>query len=261
MLNVSSKAKERLNVTKKPPQSFGTPLRIIATTVAIFLFSQLLAALLVELVISVSKASDTSLVESATAQFFYILLAELGAVWLIFRVLKRRGLSRAQIGLGRHPKLSDVVKALLGFGTFFVLLIAAQALLALIFPELNNNQEQDIGFNDLKTSFDHTLAFIALVFLPPIGEEILVRGYLYSGLRKHWKILPAMVVTSLLFGAAHLQTGSGAQLLWAAALDTFILSIILVYLREKTGALYAGMLVHALNNFIAFGVHFRGMLF
>jgi membrane protease YdiL (CAAX protease family) len=42
--------------------------------------------------------------------------------------------------------------------------------------------------------------------------------------------------------------------MWAAAFDTFILSVVLVYLREKTGALYAGMLVHMLNNLLAFFV-------
>jgi membrane protease YdiL (CAAX protease family) len=85
----------------------------------------------------------------------------------------------------------------------------------------------------------------------------LVRGYLYSGLRKSWKFLPALLVTSLLFGLAHLQLGSGAAVLWAAGVDTFTLSLVLVYLRETTGALYAGMLVHSLNNLIAFGVHFH----
>jgi membrane protease YdiL (CAAX protease family) len=58
-----------------------------------------------------------------------------------------------------------------------------------------------------------------------------------------------------------LQTGQGASLLWAAGVDTFVLSLVLVYLREKTGALYAGMLVHSLNNLIAFGVHFHGLIF
>jgi membrane protease YdiL (CAAX protease family) len=32
---------------------------------------------------------------------------------------------------------------------------------------------------------------------------------------------------------------------------------VLCFLRERTGALYAGMLVHMLNNLIAFGVHFK----
>jgi len=62
------------------------------------------------------------------------------------------------------------------------------------------------------------------------------------------------MVTSLVFGLAHLEFGSGGPLVWAAAIDTFLLSIILVYLRERTGALYAGILLHMLNNFIAFFV-------
>jgi membrane protease YdiL (CAAX protease family) len=68
---------------------------------------------------------------------------------------------------------------------------------------------------------------------------------------------PAVVVTSLFFGAAHLELGSGGPLVWAAAVDTFLLSVVLCFLRERSGALYAGMLVHMANNLVAFGVHFK----
>jgi uncharacterized protein len=85
----------------------------------------------------------------------------------------------------------------------------------------------------------------------------LVRGYLFSGLRMVWRFWPAVLVTSLFFGAAHLEFGSGGPLVWAAAIDTFILSAVLCFLRERTGALYAGIAVHMLNNLIAFGVHFK----
>jgi membrane protease YdiL (CAAX protease family) len=251
-----------LRLNTKLPKTFGSPTRVIATCVAKFLFSQVIAEALVGLILTATNSSTggaASLLESAPAQFFYVLLAELGAVLFVFYVLKRRGLSLSKIGLGRRPQVKDVGKALLGFGIFFLLLIVSGLLVSLLFPQLNADQTQDVGFNDLKTSLDYTIAFVALVFLPPIGEEILVRGYLYSGLRTYWKILPAMVVTSLIFGAAHLQTGSGVELLWIAAIDTFVLSVVLVYLRENTGALYAGMLVHGLNNMIAFGVHFRGL--
>ena len=83
-----------------------------------------------------------------------------------------------------------------------------------------------------------------------------MRGYLYTGLRKRWSFVVAGLATSILFGAAHLLTGYSG-LLWAAAVDTFVLSIFLVYLREKTGALYAGMGLHALNNVLAFLVYFH----
>jgi membrane protease YdiL (CAAX protease family) len=99
------------------------------------------------------------------------------------------------------------------------------------------------------------------VVLAPIAEEILMRGYLYTSLRAHWKFVPSLLVTSLLFGLAHLQSGDNGALIWMAALNTFLLSIALVYLREKTGALYASIMVHSMNNFLAFAIHFHQSLF
>jgi membrane protease YdiL (CAAX protease family) len=72
-----------------------------------------------------------------------------------------------------------------------------------------------------------------------------------------WRFWPAVLVTSLFFGAAHLELGTGGPIVWAAAIDTFLLSVVLCFLRERTGALYAGMAVHMVNNLIAFGIHFK----
>jgi membrane protease YdiL (CAAX protease family) len=270
MSNASSEATAKSGFLRRkkrePAGNFGPALLVFATTILIFIISQLIAAFIIELVSAVlhhgsAPGGDTYLSISATADFFYVLLAETLSIWLVFKVVKARGLKLGAIGLGRRPKWNDLIKALLGFGVFYALLIVAGLILSLIFPNLNTNQTQDIGFNTLNNSLDHVLAFVALVFLPPLGEETLVRGYLYSGLRARWRFVPAMLATSLLFGIAHLQTGQGASLLWAAGVDTFVLSLVLVYLRESTGALYAGMLVHSVNNLIAFGVHFRGLIF
>jgi membrane protease YdiL (CAAX protease family) len=144
----------------------------------------------------------------------------------------------------------------LGFAAFYGLLIIAGVIINAFAPNVNNEQ-QNLGFNNINTSTQNLLAFISLVALPPLGEEVLVRGYLYSGLRMVWRFWPALLVTSLLFGAAHLEFGAGGPLVWAAAIDTLLLSIVLCFLRERTGALYAGMAVHLLNNLIAFGVHFK----
>jgi membrane protease YdiL (CAAX protease family) len=217
-------------LTKKPAKkaesgNFGEPLRVILTTIGIFLLTQLLAAFLVELCIGAFEHNTDpggSLTSSAPAQFFYILMAE----------------------------------GLIGFAAFFALLVVINGILSQIFPSLNSEQ-QDVGFNTLNSALDQVLALLALVILPPLGEETLVRGYLYSGLRSKWKFAPAMIVTSLLFGFAHLELGSGASAVWAAGIDTFVLSLVLVYLRESTNALYAGMLVHGLNNLSAFTVHFH----
>lgn len=245
----------------KPVNKFGNPLLVIANVLIIFILSQLAAAFIAGAILSAihPHANFNDLINnSAPGEFLYVILAEAMAVGLVLMVLKNRGLGLANIGLGRRPRWGDLKKAVIGFFVFYALLIVANLVLSQIFPALNSNQTQDVGFNHLNGSIDQIVAFAALVILPPLGEEPLVRGYLYTGLRSRWKFWSAAVVTSLLFGAAHLDTGSGPAALWSAGLDTFILSLVLVYLREKSGALYAGMLVHMLNNMVAFGVHFHG---
>jgi membrane protease YdiL (CAAX protease family) len=249
---------------KDTSRDCGNPLRIIATALAIFIISQIVAIFLVGLALAFMHPHgniSNILNNSAGAQFIYILIAESLAVALVLRVIRTRGLSLKVIGLGRKPRWNDAVKAILGFLVFYALLIGVTAIATLLIPSLNTNQTQDVGFNNLGGFLDYMLAFMALVILPPLGEETLMRGYLYSGLRSRWAFYPAMLLTSLLFGLAHLSTGNGSAALWIAGIDTFVLSVVLVYLREKTGALYACMLVHCLNNLVAFGVHFHGMMF
>jgi membrane protease YdiL (CAAX protease family) len=241
----------------KEPKSYenlGGPWRVILTTVAIFLLSQVIAAFIAELGLALlHQNTSPGLDNSIAAQFVYVLIAEGLAAWLVIKIVRRRGLDLDFIGLGRRPAASDLTKAMIGFGIFYLLLIVASVLVSSLSPDINN-QKQNLGFTNIHSSNDNLLAFLALVILPPLGEEVLIRGYLYSGLRKIWRFGTALLVTSLIFGIAHLEIGSGSPLVWGAALDTFLLSIVLVYLRERTGALYAGMLVHMLNNLIAFFV-------
>lgn len=242
--------------SKKLPKSFGGWARVILTTFVIFLLSQFVAAFIIQLLLYIIYGPHTHLLDSsAGAQFFYVLLAESLAAGLTIYIVRRRGLSFSSIGLGRKPNLRDLWRALGGFLAFYAILLAFGFLFTLLFPHVNLDQKQDVGFNGLTSSMDHILAFISLVVIPPLGEETLIRGYLYSGLRSSMRFAPALLITSGLFGLAHLTGGVNSAVIWVAAADTFILSVVLVYLREKTGALYAGILVHMLNNVIAFSVY------
>ncbi len=242
-----------------PPKSFGSPIRAVLNALLIFVLSQLIAALIVEIssaLLLPRPIYGSVLNYSAMAQFFYILIAEGLAVVAVLWLVKRRGLPLSQIGWGRRLRSRDFTMAVGGFLTFFVLLIVVTASLTALIPSYNVQQVQDVGFKTVSVGLDKVLAFVALVVLPPLGEEFLIRGYLYSALRSRWSFAAAGLATSLLFGAAHLLTGQDG-ILWAAAVDTFMLSLVLVYLREKTGALYAGMMVHGLNNVLAFSVYFQ----
>lgn len=263
----SHKSEEITNSESRSPTSgnFGHPVRAIANALLIFIISQLIAAFLIELFAALYlnlNPGDSVLSYSAIAQFFYILIAEGLAVAAVLWILKGRHLNLLDIGWGRRLQSRDFKLAIGGFIIFFVLLVVVNATLTALIPSWNAQLEetQDVGFKTVTVAADKILAFMALVVLPPLGEEILMRGYLYSVLRSRWSFVAAGLVTSALFGAAHLLTGADG-LLWAAAIDTFILSLVLVYLREKSGALYAPIMVHGLNNVLAFAVYFHATLF
>ena len=254
-----SKANSQFPIPNSAPKArFGGPVRVILTTFVIFLVSQFVAAFLLQIAFGIIHPGNKNILDqSVVAQFFYILLAEGLAITSVLLILRRRGLRLKSIGFGRHVQWSDVKLAALGLVVFYGLLLAVTAILTLIIPSYNAGAPQDVGFNVLSTPLDQIIALIALVILPPLGEETLMRGYLYSGLRSRLKFWQAMLITSLLFGAVHLSTGVNGAL-WAAGVNTFILSVVLVYLRERTGALYAPIMVHSANNLIAFVAHFHG---
>lgn len=170
---------------------------------------------------------------------------------LLYWFVKKQRSSFGQLGLVA-PRLRDLGYALLAVvpyvAGYAVLLLAATAL----FPGLNADQEQQLGFNPGQDQVALLLTFLCLVILPPLVEELTMRGFLFTGLLGHFKFVPVALITSVMFAVAHLQFDNDAPLLWVAAIDTFVLSLILCYLRYKTGSLWAGIILHALKNGVAF---------
>lgn len=199
-----------------------------------------------------NQKSHDWLTGSVSAQFIYILLAESLVIGSIYALLRHYKVGWASIGLGRLPKWGDVGSALLVVIPYYLIFMAMTYFASTYIPSFNADQQQQIGFNNVHGGFSLTMTFISLVILPPLAEEIMVRGFLYSSLKKAMKIIYAAIITSLIFGAAHLPEGGAAGPLWIGALDTFILSLFLIYLREKTGSLWSSMTLHAIKNGLAF---------
>ena len=189
---------------------------------------------------------------SVPAQFVFIFLAETLTVGAIYLFLKRRyRLGLAAIGLQR-PSWLDAAYGVSAYVPYFVLYLLIIVGVKHFVPGLNTDQTQDIGFNHVHDGLQLTLTFLSLVVFVPLAEEIMVRGFLYSTLKKALPTVYAVLLTSGLFAAAHLQEGGGAGLLWIGALDTFVLSLVLIYLREKTGSLWASITLHAIKNGVAY---------
>lgn len=233
-----------------------TPLEAVSITIAIYFIAQLVVAIAVAIIgkwqgISVENLSDQ--IEASPAKSFaYVLAVEALTIGLLYKFMKRRQTPWKAIGLIK-PRLVDVGWAVLGFGIYFVTYgMIVYSIIKSYVPQIDTDQQQQLGFDTSTTGPALIFIFLALVILPPLVEEILVRGFLFTGLKSKMKIIPAAIITSLVFGAAHLQWGSGAALLWSAAVDTFMLSLVLVFLRHKSGSLWPGIGLHFIKNGIAF---------
>ncbi len=238
----------------KDKPAFWDPIQTIILTVGVYLSSQLVASfiiLTVPLLFGLSGAGLNSWLEDPVGQFIFIFLIEGLVLLMLWRLLKRKHSSFKDIGLA-WPGLKDIGLAVLGFGVYFLLYLVIAVAAKAIFPSLNFEQQQQVGFETARANWELILVFFSLVVMPPLVEEILARGFLYTGLKTKWPRWVAVLVTSALFAIAHLQFGSGAPLLWVAAIDTFTLSLVLIYLREKTGNLGAPIALHMLKNGLAF---------
>lgn len=199
--------------------------------------------------------SEAWLQNSSLAQFITIVGIESCLVGGVFALLKIRGLGMKAIGLA-WPKLMDLAYAIAGFIVYLVVYAGISEVVRVTLPQVNLDQKQNIGFSSAQGSLGLILAFVSLVILPPIAEEIVTRGFLYGGIKSKWPTWIAVIITSGMFATAHLQFGEGAPPLWVAAIDTFTLSLVLIYLREKRKSLAAPMLLHMIKNGLAFFVLF-----
>ncbi len=151
--------------------------------------------------------------------------------------------SREELGLKDLPTVIDVGLAPVSYVVYLVLSGIFTSIMS-AFTWFNAEETQDVGFGYFITTGDRVVAMIALVFIAPIAEEIIMRGWLYGKLREKLKIPAAMLLTSLLFGFLHGQ--------WNVSVGVFALSLVLCGLREITGTIWSGMLLHMLSNGIAF---------
>ena len=191
-----------------------------------------------------ASASDLDNIGPETLLALNLVLGSLILVtWFVIRVMHRM----------RPRWLTSVVP---GFRWRFffaciglaVIALVAQVLVSTLLP---GDVEGDISgsLNDFSRT-TLVLAVIVLVTTPlqAAGEEYLFRGYLLQAVgslfRNRWV---AILSTALLFAAAH--GGQNFPLFF----DRFAFGLIAAWLVIRTGGLEAGIALHVLNNFLAFG--------
>jgi membrane protease YdiL (CAAX protease family) len=214
-----------------------------------FIFAQLIVSVGIELLSVVGVDFDSTnpaVLNTVAGGIIYSvsLLLVIGLPWWI----KKNRTTKEELGLGRWPRWLDILLAPAGFFVYVLLsalliFLATQFLLFIDFDQI-----QDTGYSQLSQHFEFILAMIMLVFIAPIAEEVLFRGYLFGKLRAHVPVWLAILLTSLLFAVVH-----GA---WNVGIDVFALSIVLCLLRVISGSLWPSILLHMMKNGLAFYILF-----
>ncbi|HYF25367.1 MAG TPA: CPBP family intramembrane glutamic endopeptidase [Baekduia sp.] len=130
----------------------------------------------------------------------------------------------------------------------YVAFIAFSALfLTAVGADQTDDLPQDLGVDE------STAAAIGIGVLvcvgAPLVEEFFFRGYLYGAFRRWRGPWVGAILVGVLFGAVHAGGSDAAYLVPLAALGV---GFCLLY--ERTGSLYPPIVLHAVNNSVAFSV-------
>ena len=204
------------------------------------------AQLIVGVPMLIILGSDT-LKTPLVATIFSALVYTLSFLFLLltFKHLKplRAPVTRNELGLNNLVTFSDIGLALTGFFGYLAFSAILTALFS-VFPWFNLTENQPLLYSTLISPLNKVFAAIALVVFGPILEEVIYRGLIYGKLRKKHSLIISILIVSILFGFLHGQ--------WNVGVDVFALSVVACLMRETTGTIYAGIILHVLKNTIAF---------
>jgi membrane protease YdiL (CAAX protease family) len=97
------------------------------------------------------------------------------------------------------------------------------------------------------------LFFLLAAVAAPVWEELIFRGLLYPAVRARWGMWAGMLGTGFLFAMMH-ETGQVLHDPRTFLFPIFYLGCVLAYVRDRTGSVVPGMVVHALHNTVALAV-------
>ncbi len=213
---------------------------LIAWTFAAFIVSQLLVGYIALWILGRDAVSQPITIAVMSVISYVITL-----ILVLFVPNKIVGKwNREEIGLQGTPTWTDIGLSVVGFIVATLIGTLLAWIFSSLFPWFNVEEAQDLGFTPYMTSVERAFSFILLVIIAPIVEELVFRGWFYGEIRNELSAPLSILITSVLFGVAHLQ--------WNVGVNVFALSLVLCSLREITGTIYSGILVHMIKNGVAF---------
>lgn len=162
----------------------------------------------------------------------------------IFFFLRSYPISIETLGFRKVRFWKTVGLVLKGFGMLFIFGLFMFVVIGQKEIPGFSQQESYFPLFGFHTNFDVYIAFIVLVLLAPLIEEVAFRGFILQSTIQQWGYRIGNIFTAVLFAAIHLQFGSFFLLI--------IPSLILNWIFLKSRSLIPSLAFHILNNLLAF---------
>ena len=161
------------------------------------------------------------------------------------------GLTRAGHSTGQLVKQGLVMGLLAGF--LVALLFAAHELVPF-------GQGLEAWWTYSETPVDTAFWVYLLgtsILIPPLTEEILIRGYFRVRLVESFGVMSGVILTGIVFGLSHTRYLQGDSMLLLFMLIILVNSVTWTYLTQKTGSIIPAFVAHALSNGIGSAILFN----
>jgi len=211
---------------EKEAQAYSIPWSIGDTWIGVFLLVIISGGMVAAIYLGLKKEYF---------QNIGVLLLELVYLLPVVLIFAWRRIHWKYLGFGAF-KLNVVG---LGCGLLiggYIIILLHNLLLTTIGVDTQGDQIFQI-FNQLKSPI---WLFLVGAAVAPVVEEIFFRGFLFQGFRQKYGWMPAVFLSSAIFGAAHLDPVS--------LIPTFVLGCVLAYVYHRSNSVWPGILFHAAIN-------------
>ena len=182
------------------------------------------------LFVIVSQISKVRLIQNVGVVF-----AELAYLLPVMLIFAWRGIPWKHLGFGKFSwSTMGLGCGLLIAG--YLLIILHNTILYLFGVDTQGSEIVNI-FEEIGSPI---WLFLVGVVCAPLVQEIFFRGFLFQGFRQRYGWANAMLLSSGIFAAAHLDP--------VALIPTFILGNVLAYVYHRSNSVWPGMILHFLVN-------------
>ncbi|OBY79476.1 CAAX protease [Paenibacillus sp. KS1] len=154
--------------------------------------------------------------------------------------LRPQKLTWAEVGV-KPFAAKDWWRILLWILALIILSLATVYLTSFLGTTVENSKTESLKQH--VTLFTLLLGVVSAGIISPVYEEIFYRGFIYRWLRTRVGMGGAILISALIFTAAHYPTTNAMPV-------NFVGGVLFAWAYERTGSVWPGILVHGITNTI-----------